>query len=345
MLFLVDILHPAHVHFFRNIIIALENEGHKVMVTARKKEMSIDLLDAYKIPHTMISKQKNGIGLIFEMIQRSIRLMLICIKHRPKLLMGIMGPSIALVGFTLRIPVWIFYDTENAWITNCFAYPLANRIYTPNCYRNSIRKNHISYAGYHELTYLHPNLFTPDINVLEKYSIQTNKPFFLVRFVSWQASHDIGEIGIDLKNKKEIIAFLEQFGKVYITSESPLPEMLKDRSIPVSITDIHHLIAFSKIVIGESATMASEAAVLGTPAIFISDTLRGYTIEEENKYHLVYNLSRDNISNVYSIVNLLLNDESTQKDLISNHRLLLNEKVDVTQYITREIEMFMKGTK
>ena len=42
-----------------------------------------------------------------------------------------------------------------------------------------------------------------------------------------------------------------------------------------------------RMVIGESATMASEAACLGIPAIFISNTGRGYTTEQDKKYGLI----------------------------------------------------------
>jgi hypothetical protein len=37
---LIDIGHPAHVHFFRNAIRVLEGRGHDVKVTARDKGMA-----------------------------------------------------------------------------------------------------------------------------------------------------------------------------------------------------------------------------------------------------------------------------------------------------------------
>lgn len=342
MVILIDILHPAHVHFFRNIIYKLKEDNHTVIVTARKKEMSVELLHEYAISYTVISHQKNGIGLIIEMVIRTVRLITICIKYRPKLLMGIMGPSIAVVGFILRIPAWVFYDTENAWITNWFAYPLAHRVYTPECYQGNVGKNQIRYDGYHELAYLHPQIFSPDRSILEKYKIDSAKPYSLVRFVSWQASHDIGEKGISLDDKLKLISILEKYGEVYITSESPLPRLLQSKHIPVKITEIHHLIAFAKLVVGESATMASEAAVLGVPAIFLSDTLRGYTIEEEKRYNLVYNLSRTEIIKALNIIVDIYQDLHIQQKCHENHRKLLEEKINVSEYMYSEISSFFK---
>jgi len=307
--------------------------------------MSLELLREYGIEHSIISYQKNGLGLIVEMIVRTFRLMKICIDNRPDLLMGIMGPSIAVSGFLLRIPAWVFYDTENAWITNWFAYPLARRVYTPECYMGTIGKNQIRYAGYHELAYLHPQRFAPDRSILARYAVEPDKPYTLIRFVSWQASHDISEKGLSLKDKMRLIELAERYGRVYISSESPLPESIRSKHIPVKITEIHHLIAFAKLVVGESATMASEAAVLGVPALFISDTLRGYTIEEEKKYGLVYNFSRKEIEKALEIMEQILNDPESTRQYSEKWQKLLHEKSDVTLYMYQEITTFFSKEK
>ena len=341
MVLLIDILHPAHVHFFRHVICRLVEKNYTVLVTARKKEMSIDLLRRYNIPHVMISKQKNGLGLIYEMFYRTVKLIGICLKHRPQMLLGIMGPSIAVAGFVLRIPTWVYYDTENAWITNWFSYPLANRVYTPECYKGNVGKNQINYAGYHELSYLHPDVFKPDTSVIEKYGITSKKPYSILRFVSWKASHDIGEMGISHENKIKLLSHLKKYGSVFITSEASLPDELQKYQSPLAITEIHHLIAFAMVIVGESATMSSEAAVLGVPAIFISDTLRGYTIEEENVYNLVYNLSRKDISKALGIISEIFSEPEKREVLRRNHVRLLKEKINVSEFVSSEIVSFL----
>jgi predicted glycosyltransferase len=50
---MVDIGHPAHVHFFRNAIRELEKRGHSVKVTARDKDVALRLLEAYGIPYVV----------------------------------------------------------------------------------------------------------------------------------------------------------------------------------------------------------------------------------------------------------------------------------------------------
>lgn len=334
---LIDILHPAHVHFFRNVIHELKKRGHKVIITARAKEISIELLEAYDLDYHLISRQRNGIMLLWEMIIRTMRLITICLREKPDLLMGIMGPSIALAGFLLRIPRWIFYDTENAWMTNCFAYPLATRIYTPQCYLSNQRKNETRYPGYHELAYLHPQRFHPDKNIVARYSIDPESPYVIVRFVSWQASHDAGEKGLSIQQKERLVQRLERYATVYISSESPLPENLSSRRLTAAIEDIHHLLAFARLVVGESATMASEAAVLGTKAVFISDTKRGYTLEQEKLYNLVGNYSCSQLEEVLTFIDGEFSDPSSVEKTTSAHRQLLQDRIDVTSFILDEI--------
>lgn len=335
--FLIDILHPAHVHFFRNIVTDLEQQGHRVIITARDKEISIQLLEKLDMKYILLSKQKTGLGLLTEMITRSIKLLKICIKEKPDLMMGIMGPSIAVVGLLTRIPSWVFYDTENAWITNWFAYPLADTIYTPKCYLGKQRKNEIRYPGYHELAYLHPDLFCKDPKLLKHHGINPEKEFIFVRFVGWQASHDAGERGLDLQKKIELIKALEEYAQVFISSETELPEELMDRQMKVPIEIIHHVLAFARLVVGESATMASEAAVLGVKAVFISDTKRGYTLEQESDYNLVKNFSNNEFPEVLDFIKDEFSDTTSLDKTQHAHKKLLSEKVNVAQYIAAEI--------
>ena len=46
---LFDLGHPAHVHYFKNLIELLQKHGHKVLVIARKKDVTQKLLKNYKI--------------------------------------------------------------------------------------------------------------------------------------------------------------------------------------------------------------------------------------------------------------------------------------------------------
>ena len=171
MKLLIDILHPAHVHFFRNFYTEMIERGHELLITARAKEISLELLENYGLPFKLISRQKTGtLGLASEMIKRTYRLSQIVGEFQPDAMTGIMGPSIAVAGALHRVPAVVFYDTEFAAQTNWFTYPLAHSVCTPDCYQRKVPGTHVTYAGYHELAYLHPNRFTPDPEKLSAFA-------------------------------------------------------------------------------------------------------------------------------------------------------------------------------
>ncbi|MCK5232937.1 MAG: hypothetical protein KAR13_21870, partial [Desulfobulbaceae bacterium] len=85
MKILVDIGHPAHVHFFAIPIQLWQEAGCQVFVTSRHKEIATDLLDALCVPHQVISAMNTGSmgGMFKELVQRDRRLLRIVRKERP----------------------------------------------------------------------------------------------------------------------------------------------------------------------------------------------------------------------------------------------------------------------
>jgi predicted glycosyltransferase len=333
---LIDILHPAHVHVFRNFFADMTERGHQVCITARNKDRSIELLDAYDLPYQQISTQKSGGGLVVEMAQRTVRLLGVMRRFRPDVMTGIMGPSIALAGAVTRVPAVVFYDTEFAVQTNRFVYPLAYSVCTPDCYQGRVRGRHIQYPGYHELAYLHPNRFQKDSSRLSDFGVIPGEPYSIVRFVSWQAVHDRNERGLTAKQKRQLVEQLQSRGRVLISSEAPLPAELSPFAVRGPVEEIHHLTAFAQLVVGESATMASEAAVLGVPAVFIATTSRGYIDDEERRYGLVRHFTEDAYDMAVSTIDDLL--VKPREDFEVAYRRLLEEKVDVTAWMVEYFE-------
>jgi len=343
MRILIDILHPAHVHFFRNFHAEMTGRGHQLCITARDKDRSVELLQAFGLPYQQISRQKSGAGLAVEMAGRTARLMKIMRSFRPDVMTGIMGPSIALAGAVRRVPAVVFYDTEFAVQTNRIVYPLAHSVCTPDSYQGKVPGRHPQYAGYHELAYLHPNRFQPDPAVLGDFGIRPGEPYSIVRFVSWQAVHDRKERGLSAKQKLHLIEVLQRRGRVLISSESPLEGHLADLAVPGRVEQIHHLIAHARLVVGESATMSSEAAVLGVPAVFIATTGRGYTDDEERRYGLVRHFTEDQYDMALSAIEEILAEPAATWQ--KARQRLLQEKIDVTAWMIDYFETCFAGTR
>lgn len=342
MKILFNIGHPAQVHLFKNLIWELERRGHQCKITTIAKDVSLHLLDAYKFEYEVVGQEKPTLATkALELLRVESRLYRIARSFRSDLLVGGVGNVyVAHVGKLLKRPSIVFDDTEHAKIDHRLMDPFVSVICTPSCYRGDIGPKQIRYNGYHELAYLHPNRFTPNPAVLTELGLTESDPFIIVRFVSWQASHDVGYNGLTLDNKRKMIHEFERYGRVLITSEKPLPEEFEKYRISVSPEKMHDLLYYATLLYGESATMASECAVLGTHAIFCDFAGRGYTDEEERDYSLVYNFKLDESNQEKSIEKAveLLQDPDLKTKGREKQKRLLNDKIDVTAFMVWFIE-------
>lgn len=275
---LIDIGHPAHVHFFHHPIKLLQAEGHEIIITSRDKEFALELLDGLGLEHHSLSALGKGgmLGLAKELVSRDLALFKVVKKTKPDVMAAIGGVFIAHVGKLTSVPSLVFYDTENATLQNAITYPLASAVIVPKCYHAWLpQKRHIRYSGYHELSYLHPDYFTPCREIAVTNGVQEQGKTFFLRLVSWQANHDVGENGWSEALLEKLINKLTSLGTILISSEAPLNPAMESYRYQGDINQVHHVMAFSSLFIGESATMASECAVLGVPAIYAAETGRG----------------------------------------------------------------------
>jgi len=287
---LIDIGHPAHVHFFRRPIELLRDRGHQILITSRQKEIAAELLDAFGMEHVSLSREGGKGGLLGELVVRDFRLWRVVRRWRPDVMAAIGGIFIAHAGALARVPSLVFYDTENAKLQNLLTYPLATRVIVPRCYTAWTPKGReLRYPGYHELSYLRPPYFVAQRDVAIANGVATDGPTYLVRLVAWKANHDIGERGLSHDAVRKVVQQLGNRGKVLISAESALPNDLEAYRYKGDPALIHHVMAHCAGFFGESATMASECAVMGVPSVYAANTGRGYTDEQEARYGLVHN--------------------------------------------------------
>ena len=331
-------LHPAHVHFFKNFIKIMVKKNHEIYVTSRDKEVTNFLLKKYKINSLSISSIGNDLfSLGFELLIRNSKFLGIAQKIKPDLLMGIMGPTIATVGKILKIPSFVFYDSEFAKMTNNFVYPLATKVITPSCYKNYIGDKHITYNGFQELAYLHPNYFKPDPSIKEFLGLGKNEVYFILRLVGWKASHDIGHKGLSLPHVRDLIKKLEDYGHVLVSSERPI--INKKYQLKISPEKFHSLLYYAEMYIGEGITMASESALLGVPSVLISPLVGNIgTLENLESYGLANNFSESDKA-IEKITELLGVSDLKKRWQLKRDKML-TEKVDVTKFMVDLVEGF-----
>jgi uncharacterized protein len=268
---LFDIAHPAHVHLFRNLVKRVRAEGGEVLVATRRKDVTVELCEAYGIPQVVLSRARPGgyLTLASELVRRTSLLLFAARRFRPDALVGT-SVSVGPVARLLRRPSFVFAE-DDAAIVPLFArvvYPVCHWIATPEALRHEAHgRKHLTYRGYHELAYLHPEHFTPDPAVPRSLGIGSDSPYFVVRFVELKGHHDSGASGLSLARARELVALLVRRGRVLITSEAVLPEDLAALRLPLPPHKLHDVLAFASLYVGDSQTMAMEAAVLGVPGI------------------------------------------------------------------------------
>jgi uncharacterized protein len=342
----IDIGHPAHVHYFKNFYREMIGRGHDVLVTARKKEISQELLKAFNIPFK--DRGEGGgtfIGKLLYLPKGNALLLREARTFKPDLFLSFSSPYAAQVSSLFGKPHIAFDDTEHAMLGRMMYRPFTDVVLSPDSYKGKRYKKQVFFKGYLELCYLHPNRFKPGNDILRLLQIHEDDSYVVLRFVSWQATHDAGHTGISLENKRKAVKEFSKHAKVWISSEEELPADLKPYEIKVPPDKIHDVLYHGALFYGESATMTAESAVLGTPAIYLDNIGRGYTDDLEKNYGLVFNYTESPEDQVLSIqkgMELLQMPAEKRNEIFQKKReKMLSEKIDVTQFLIDFVEKFM----
>jgi predicted glycosyltransferase len=348
MKLIIDIGHPAHVHFFKNVVWNLEKRGSKVKIAARDKEVTLDLLEKYGLDYEISGGfRKNLFSKLADIPRRDLKLYNMARKFGADVFIGMCNPYVAHAAKLARKPSITFTDTEFVKLAGMLTYPFTNTICTPACFREKLDvKKHVKFNGYKEIAYLHPKYFKPEPSVLEDIGLSTKDKIIVLRFISWGAAHDVSLKGIPYGSEADLVKALEKYGKVLITSERSLGKDLDKYRIKVSPDKIHSLLYYSSLYMGEGGTMAVEAAVLGTPAIHIESNAEGKAtgeisgnfLELRDKYDLLY-MYPDSKSALKKATQILENKNS-KKEWNRKREKLLKEKIDVTAWMTDFIENY-----
>jgi predicted glycosyltransferase len=216
-------------------------------------------------------------------------------------------------------------------------YPLATHVVSPNgCDNGKWNKKTIRYSGYHKLAYLHPNQFKANRSIVHEY-FNTETPYFIIRLAQLNAHHDEGATGISNDFMQKIITILQPYGRIFITAERPIPEEFREFQLKINPLDIHHLLAFSSLYIGDSQSMAVEAAVLGTPNLRISSFSGKISVLEEleHRYQLTTGIHPKDEEKIFEKIQQMINNKILVEEYQIRRKKMLEEKIDVTSWLTQ----------
>ncbi|MBR1369942.1 hypothetical protein RJ53_10825 [Methanocalculus chunghsingensis] len=339
---------PAQVHFYRNIIKMLKERGHETVLLARDYGETIDLLKEEGMSYYLFStspKSKLGKILSFplDVLKASIHLK----KSKVDLVTGF-GAYDAYASALLRIPSIVFTDSEftvnnkSYTIQYTLSKPFINVIITPYAFTQNLGVNQMRVNSYKELAYLHPNYYHQSETIHDLLDVPRGAEYSILRFNAFDAVHDLGIGGFDTNAKIEIVNVLKQFGPVFISAEGSIPEVLKPYVLQAPKKRIHDILYHAKLLVTDTQTLATEAALLGTPTIrcnqFAGRNDMSNFVELEEKYHMMFNFN--NATEAIKKAKELMQSTGLKEEWREKRKKLLSEKIDITKYMVSFLEEY-----
>ncbi len=340
MRILIDIGHPAHVHYFRNFIKLMQNKKHEFFIVARNRSIIFYLLKHFNIDYYDRGKGKNSIlGKLIYMLHADIKILKCARNFKPDLFLSFASPYAAQVSWILRKPHIVLDDTEHAKFSQIFYRPFSKVFLNPSCFDENFGNRQIRFNSFTELFYLHPAYYKPNDDVLKYLGLLKGERYILLRFVSWTANHDLGHSGLNMATKKKLVEILSKNYKVLISTEEEHPDQFFEPFLlKIPPEKIHDVIFYAHLFIAESGTMASEAAMLGTPVIYVNSLpLMGYLKEEMNAGMLYHFKNSQNV--ISKVTELLLMPDLKKDTLLSQQKMIVN-KIDITSFMVWFIENY-----
>jgi predicted glycosyltransferase len=347
---LIDIGHPAHVHLFKNLYFELTNRGHRLLVTVKLIPEAIKLLDFYKINYINIGKKPVSIKKkIIKQLWFNFKILSIVKKNKIDLGIGT-SFSLAHVSKISKMKSIILDDDDDDVepLFVKYAHNFCDTLLSPEVLKGKRKRTDtIFYRGFHELAYLHPNRFMPDSSVLKEIGLAIYDDFFVLRFNAFRAYHDKGVYGLSSNQKKELIKMLEPKGKIFISSEGNIEPEFKKFQLKLSFDKIHSLLYYAKLFITDSQTMASEAAILGTPTVRLNSLVGKLTYleYEEQSYKMVYNFKPQHFEKLVLKVNELIGDPKLKIKFNERRIKFIKNHIDVTSFLVWFIENYPNSVK
>lgn len=339
--FLFFFVHPSKVHLFRHTINSLLKEGHKVDIAIITKDILEDLVKKQGWTYTNIFPEGRRIEKLPILLSTAINFIrtlwrLWKFTRNKTYDLFITDDCLTIIGKIKNTPSLMFIDDDiNVVPESALLLSTANHIIAPNCTElGKFNSKKIGFNGYKELAYLHPNYFSPNIEKVKIFNPEL-KPYAILRLVSLTASHDRGKKGISDTDLQKIISILSKKYAVYISAERPLSKDFEAYRLKLPSEDIAHALYYADLFIGDSQTMSSEAAVLGTPSIRINDFVGKINVmeEKETKYDLSYGFKPSDFTKMIEKIESLIAQPDLKIKWQEKKKRMINDCEDINKFI------------
>ncbi len=338
--YLFFFVHPAKYHLFRETINALLKSGSTVDVVIVTKDVLEELVQHEGWSYTNIfpeGRRMRGLPIVVGTAINFVRTLWRLHRYvrNRSYDVFVTDDCLSILGRFHRIPTYFFMDNDIETVPEAsLLLRAAHWVLAPRGVKLG-RAQHkaLYFDGYKELAYLHPNYFQPDSQAVTR--LAGSGPFVIIRTVSMTASHDRGIHGLSDAQVRKLCQLIAPVAQVFISSERVLPADLNRLRLRVKPWEISDVMSSALLFIGDSGTMASEAAVLGVPSIFYHAFVGRLQVMEEKETHygLMFNFHTTQFDALLSKVEQLLSIPDLKAQWRIRADRMLSEKEDVTKFI------------
>jgi hypothetical protein len=285
---------PAHVHLYRHVVATLHERGHEVLVLARDYGCTTALLDWFDLPYTVYGHCDTSKSSLFRQLPgQYARIFRRARAFDPDLIFGI-GAYAAHAGAITRTPTILVHDSEPTSLDHAVSRPFARAILTPAAFQKDLGSKHYRFRGFKECAYLHPDTYEPQADVRDRLNLGDDERYAILRFNAFGSHHDVGHGGFTPDQRRLLVEHLAESVTVLVSDEGTAGvDGLSARPFDVHPALLHDALAEADLLVADTQTMVTEAALLGTPAIrsnsFVGESDMGNFIELERQ-GLIHNV-------------------------------------------------------
>jgi predicted glycosyltransferase len=332
---------PAQVHQYRRAVAALRERGHDVLVLARDYGCTEPLLDHYDLPYESYGKCGTyKFSLARELPKHVAGIVRRTRRFDPECVFG-RGAFAALAGTVARSPVVLVDDSGNTDLDHAVSVPLVDAVLTPHTFEKDLGEKHYEFRGFKELAYLHPDEYERQSDVRDELGVGPDEEFAIVRLNAFGSHHDVGKAGFTPEKRRQLVETLSERATVFVSDEGGEMDLDRTagRAFDLHPALLHDALAAASLLVADTQTMVTEAALLGTPAIrsnsFVGDDDMGNFVDLE-RAGIVYNLRE--FEAVLDAATDLLADEDADARWRNLRDQYLEDKVNLTEIVVEAAE-------
>ena len=272
-----DLTNTAHVLVLRPLVERLEADGHDVTLTARPLSHTVELLEDWGHPHTVLGYHGgvSRLGKARAALARAPQLLRFARGRRFDCALAHGSTDLPPACRALRIPNTTMFDYEWAALQHHANCRLANRVLVPDAIpaerlaRYGARPPKlVRYPGLKEEYYLAD--FVPDPTLLEELKPPEDAVLCVVRTAPSYALYLGGSENELLPGLLRRLSADERTQTVVLARTPGQRQAIRTLGlervhVPERSVDGRSLVAFADLLVSAGGTMNREAAVLGTP--------------------------------------------------------------------------------